>query len=72
MIERDHQALASSKQDGRNRDDGAAESQDADARHRLALLRVLIWAEREAISQGRHQVSEKIREAIARLHPGAG
>ncbi|MGM0583977.1 MAG: hypothetical protein ACQEUZ_04945 [Pseudomonadota bacterium] len=48
-----------------------AETED-EARHRLALTRVLIWAEREAASQGRQDVSEKLREVIATLHRDAG
>lgn len=37
-------------------------------RNRLALTRVLIWAEREAQALGRPEVAASLHEAISRLH----
>ena len=37
-------------------------------RNRLALTRVLIWAEREAQALGRPEVAVSLHEAISRLH----
>lgn len=41
---------------------------EAEARDRLALTRVLIWAEQEAAALGRPDVAEVLREALGRLH----
>ena len=41
-----------------------------DAQQRLALTRVLIWAEKEAMDIGRADVAEALRHAIRTLHGG--
>lgn len=41
---------------------------EAEARDRLALTRVLIWAEHEAAALGRPDVAEVLREALGKLH----
>ncbi len=53
-------------QDDRRGDD--VDGSGDDARQRLALTRVLIWAEREATAIGRPEVSEHLKMAIAALH----
>ena len=50
------------------RDDGTGAPDSGDARRRLALTRVLIWAEREAASMARPDVSEALKQAIVVLH----
>ena len=53
---------------GSNRDFESPDSAGGDAQSRLALTRVLIWAEREAQDLGREDVSTRLREAISLLH----
>ena len=60
--------MARPNRTGQGGDPAGAEAEEGTARHRLALTRVLIWAEREAASQGRQDVSERLREAISILH----
>lgn len=60
--------MASAKGNGASGGDDEAADPDADARQRLALTRVLIWAEREAASQGRGDVAERLRDVISALH----
>ncbi|WP_339947762.1 hypothetical protein [uncultured Albimonas sp.] len=45
------------------------ETDDERARRRLALIRVLIWAQREADAMDLPEPSERLREAIAAIHP---
>lgn len=47
---------------------GSGADREHDARQRLALTRVLIWAEREASALERGDVADLLREAIATLH----
>lgn len=47
-------------------------SDDETARRRLALTRVLIWAEREAEAMELRGVAAQLRAAIDELHPDAG
>lgn len=51
--------------------DGLADPPETgDARRRLALTRVLIWAEHEAAEMERSDVSATLKDAIALLHRG--
>lgn len=52
----------------RSRAPEPTEAGDSDARRRLALTRVLIWAEREASAMSRSDVSDELKKAIAMLH----
>ena len=45
------------------------ESDEERARRRLALIRVLIWAQREADAMDLEELSDMLREAIALIHP---
>tara|TARA_Y100000815_G_scaffold198461_1_gene181976 strand:- start:117 stop:275 length:159 start_codon:yes stop_codon:yes gene_type:complete len=45
------------------------ETDEEHARRRLALIRVLIWAQREADAMNLHEPSDRLRDAIAALHP---
>jgi len=46
-----------------------SESDEERARRRLALIRVLIWAQREADAMGLAAPSDHLRDAIEALHP---
>ena len=54
--------------DSENGGESARKEPEDEARQRLALTRVLIWAEREAASQNRPDVARKLQDAIATLH----
>ena len=54
------------------RSPSAAGTGDEHARRRLALTRVLIWAEREAHAMEMAPLAERLRDAIGELHPDAG
>ena len=45
------------------------ETSEERARRRLALIRVLIWAQREADAMQLDEPSELLRDAIEALHP---
>ncbi|WP_143103429.1 hypothetical protein [Albimonas pacifica] len=53
----------------RQPDAALGETDEERARRRLALIRVLIWAQREADAMDLHEPSDLLRDAIEALHP---